>query len=171
LEKYFFISLTLTKLVSISHFHKKEEDDEIIPGLEIEETPDSSMKQMDKKVPMQSSYSTCMISPSGMFIANAIEDTIKKDLGADEATIIFVKEISKQEYETTVMYNKTKNLPVPVAKDVMDEIDDLVSRTESGELRVYKPLTPEVPKSKDEADLRDAGLPLDLFNTDGLWED
>lgn len=172
MEKYFFIALSLTKLVSISSLHQKEEDGDgdDIPGLEKENGPESSMKQMDKKIPMQQMYSTCIVSPSGLFIPDAIEDTVKNDTKADEASITFVREITKEEYQTNTMYATTKHLPPPVPQDIMAEIDDIVSRAESGELRPIVPLQSEIPKNKDQADLKKLGLDMGLFDDTGLWD-
>jgi hypothetical protein len=112
-----------------------------------------------------------MKSPSGLFVPSFVEDSIRQEMQLEECYITFAKEISEQEYVADAEYRRSRNKPESLPSSVEDEINDLIGRVEKGNLNVYKPLTPDVPTSEEGRQLKDLGLPPDLFDSEGLWDE
>lgn len=115
-------------------------------------------------------FTTCIKTPSGLFVPSFIEDSVRQEMGLEECFITFAREITEQDFQADVEYRTNKNKPDALPSSVENEINDLIGRVEKGNLNVYKPQTPDVPKTKEGRDLKELGLPEDLFDDDGLFD-
>lgn len=100
-----------------------------------------------------------------------IENHIKKTYGLDDVSITFVREISKAEYDADLLYKADLKKPTPLGYNTLQEIDDLLNRSASGDLQVLEELRPDFARNKEEKDLMDLNLPMNLFDDTGLWDD
>lgn len=167
--KYFFISAAGTKYIDVASMidsvnSEMSDIDKLLN--EAEDKP-----KLKGKMPITQHSNVVMESINGMFVPSMIENYIKTAHGLDEVSITFVREISKAEYDFDRKYRDDLNKPKPLGYDTMQEIDDLVNRTQTGDLSVPHDLRPDFARNETEKDLMDLGLPMNLFDESGLWDD
>ena len=165
--KYFFISASGTKMVDISSAIGGEEQDEIEKLI-----GKATGKAETHKFPVSANQTMVIKSPTGMFVPAAIEATIKSQYGLDSAAITFVRELTKEEFDFNENVITEMNKPKPLKYNVLEEIDDMLNRASSGDLRVVNEPRPDFASTEEEKDLLDLGLPMNLFDENGLcYED
>jgi len=157
-QKYFYVCVVGTKLVDITSKIPEGTDPTDVSN------PDVISKNGKMYIRVEGHYGSAMTSLNGAFVPTMIEDYFVKEMGLEQCVITFVRDMTQEDYEHDVKYIKESSEPKPLDKGLMDEIDDLVGRVETGDLRVYKPTTPDVPETKEKKDLRDLGLPDNLFD-------
>ena len=164
--KYFFISAAGTKMMDISAAIGAEEQDEIEKLI-----GKATGKPEMNRIPVTATQTMVIKSPTGMFVPAAIEATIKSQYGLDSASITFVREMSKEEFDFNQSVIDEMNKPKPLKYNVKEEIEDLLNRASTGDLSCPNELRPDFATSEEEKDLLDLGLPMNLFDESGLWED
>lgn len=164
--KYFFISAAGTKMMDISAAIGAEEQDEIEKLI-----GKATGKPEMNRIPVTANQTMVIKSPTGMFVPAAIESTIKSQYGLDSAAILFVREMTKEEFDFNQSVIEEMNKPRPLKYNVKEEIEDLLSRVASGDIQVSEDLRPDFASTEEEKDLLDLGLPMNLFDESGLWDD
>lgn len=167
--KYFFISARGSKFKNLDT-EKGEDIEDVLKSLSLDgKTPDEQKQTMSHSMDI----SSVIEMPSGMFIPSYIENYLKQKTGVDIVVINFVREMSYDEFIADSVHRANltiKSQPKPIGNNVLQEIDDILNQAEKGDLRVIKPETPDVPTTKEEQDLLDLGLPTNLFDDTGLWD-
>lgn len=169
--KYFFITAQATKMNKLKDIlgsNDEEEDIEDALNALNMDAPDKS------NIPVMLHYSMVLESPTGMFIPSYIENFVKESTKADNVCITFVREMSLEEYTANKMYKATIDKKGDIKEltyNVKQELEDIIGRTESGDIRIIKPEEPDVPLTDEQKQLKDLGLPTNLFDDTGLWED
>lgn len=167
--KYFFICAAGTKYIDISTLVDTSTESSEIEKL-LGEADDAKMK-LKGKMPITSHNNVIIEARNGQFIPSMIENHIKKTYGLDDVSITFVREISKAEYDADQLYKADLNKPTPLGYSTLQEIDDLLNRSASGDLQVLEELRPDFARNGEEKDLMDLNLPMNLFDDTGLWDD
>jgi hypothetical protein len=164
--KYFFISASGTKMMDISASLGNDDQDEIEKLI-----GKATGKPEINKIPVSATQTMVIKSPTGMFVPAAIESTIKNQYGLDSASIVFVREMTKEEFDFNQSVIEEMSKPKPLKYNVKEEIEDMIGRISTGDLKVVNDLRPDFASSEEEKDLLDLGLPMNLFDESGLWED
>lgn len=153
--RFFFVSAKCIKLVDIDGC---DDEDTSTPKFD-SGAPDSDytgshyVEKNGKKYKAAKLNVTCVVpSPRGLFFPAMLEHHLKTEMKCEEAFILFVREMSQEEFEADVEFraklkDEAENGPA-LPPNVKDDITDLITRCEKGDLRVYK----EGPKSTDNPD-------------------
>lgn len=142
-----------------------------IPKEMLEQLPEEDVrermgiKEINGKLMMSGMVSSniCLKSETGLFIPSYIENYIKMSSNVNDVKITFVKELSEEEYKEDAKIAKMlskKPEDQIVTHDVQSEIDDLIGRTEQGNLRIIVDPNSEKPEKEFGG----------LFDADEGWE-
>ncbi len=159
MSKYFFISAEVVKYTPIPDIQL---DEESIKELETQNHIKIINKIPHAAIKFVENYT--IQSDSGMFVPSAVIDYLCIQHKLSSCAILYVRDISYEEFEAERNFVKKQTSPKPIENSIMNEIEDLISKTETGNLNVYKPERPDVPKNKTEKNLRELGLPENLFD-------
>jgi hypothetical protein len=169
-SKYFFVVAAGTKYIDVSTLVGEatkdvSEIDKILEGIDDEEV------KLKGKIPVTTHNNIVMESANGLFVPSMIENYIKTMYGLSEAYITFMREMTKEEYDFDCKYKENLKKPKPLEYNTISEIEDLLMRGESGNLSITDDLKPEFARTEEEKDLMDLNLPMNLFDSEGLWEE
>ena len=169
-SKYFFVVAAGTKYIDVSTLvgeaTKDVSDiDKILNGVDDEEI------KLKGKVPITTHNNVVMESANGLFVPSMIENYIKTMYGLSEVYITFIREMTKEEYDFDCKYKENLKKPKPLEYNTISEIQDLLARGESGNLSITDELKPEFARTDEEKDLMDLNLPMNLFDSEGLWDE
>jgi hypothetical protein len=168
--RYFYISAKCIKLIDM----EEEIDEGTTPKFE-SGSPDSDyvggqyVEKNGKKYKAAKVNVTCIVpSPRGLFFPAMLEHHLKTEMNCEEAFITFVREMSEEEFQADCEYRnrlkEEKENGPKLPENVKDDIEDLITRCEKGDLNVYK----TGPKSTDNPDAPYNPL---IDNVDDLMED
>jgi len=141
-----------------------------IPKEMLDQLPDADVreqmgiKEINGKLMASGMISSniCLRVETGLFVPSFIENYIKMSSNVNDVKISFVKELSEEEYKEDAKIAKMlskKPEDQVVTHDVQSEIDDLIGRTEQGNLRIIVDPNSEKPKKEFDG----------LFEADPDW--
>lgn len=156
--KYYYVSASCVRFIEIPGLANEKEDDH--NGLPFENnSPDADnyspkfQERGGKKVfPMVMVASTIYPALNGLFVPASVEAILKAQTGSDEVSINMIRELSEEEYEADKKVRQAQKefaasgnkLP----NSVSSEIDDLIERASSGQLRAIAPDKNEHPNKE-----------------------